>query len=137
MPPRITLEKEDILLLFQSPIFTTLEAVFTSPLCHHLPLLKSISHLLSVLVFPNRKFGETTPSLICHQVSKCLLTKSHIALLRPYFGPSNPGPCSLTHGLRFKNYPTSQPTHTYAHTYTHTHTHTQFYLLMAYSQFLK
>lgn len=76
-------------LYFCSSLFTSLENVFT--FCHVLIFLSSnpsLLLLLSVLVFPNRKLGETSPSLICHQVLTSLLTKNLIPSPHLAFGSS-------------------------------------------------
>lgn len=84
LPPRVTLEKGDTLLLFQSFIFTFLKNVCNSPPCHHHSFLKFFSHFIaSVLVSPNTRFGGALPSLIRHQVLARVLTKKSQWLASP------------------------------------------------------
>lgn len=67
VPPRITLEKEGIFLLFQPP--RRPRKCLHFPHCRHLRCPKSISHSFAVSFrLPKQKIWASPPSLLCHQV---------------------------------------------------------------------
>lgn len=117
-----------------SNLFTSPENVFTSSLCHHLSLLKSICQSIAISL-PKQKIWEDSPILnVSPSLNMSSYKKFHCCASPWLWLLSTQSLCSLIMWIKILNYP-SHLTCTHMHTHEHTHIYTQFCQLIAHSHF--